>query len=342
MNKTTIKDVAKLAGVSTATVSNVINSSRNVNETTKKRVLSAIRELNYQPSVLAKSMKGIKSKIIALIIPLQEQDSSTDFFTLLAAGVEQTLNEEGYQLVISNSHENVLKEINQLEMFLNDFSDYIDGVIIAPTAKFIEDITGLGKSRNLPTVYVDRDPRNESDSNDVVETDNYNISVKSLEYLVCKESRDLYLISSPIDVSPMLERERAFKDVYRKYFKGNVNDNIIVTESTFESGYLVAENLLDNDSKKSLFITNNTIAMGIFKCFVDRGISIPERVSMLVYDDLPWMEVTVPEISAIRQPAYGMGAEAAKLLINKLKNSEEKVGKVLIPSELIIRKSITR
>ena len=332
MEKVTIKGVAKLANVSTATVSNVMNGSKYVQEETKNRVLKAIEELNYQPSSLAKSLKGIDTKVIGLVIPSQEQDSSAEYFSIMSSAIEKTKQDYGYQLISANSHEESNKERSRIQLFNNSMVEYVDGLIIAPTAKYLE---SMEDKRKIPTVFVDR--KSSLEDYDVICTNNYEITLSALDEFVVKGYEEIILVSSLIDVSPMLERKQAFEETVAKL---DIQQKPVIFElpSSFEAGYNIAKEVLSQfkKDKKALFISNNTIAMGMIKYFMDHNIEIPNDIGVLVYDDYPWMEVAKYPLTTIKQPVYEIGCQAAIRLIEKIKGENRSDKKIIeIPSKIV-------
>ncbi|MFD2507624.1 LacI family DNA-binding transcriptional regulator [Halalkalibacter alkalisediminis] len=338
IKKANIKDVAKKANVSTATVSNVMNSSRFVKEETRLRVLKAMEELNYRPSTVAKSLKGKDTKVIGLIIPIRPNDTSVDFFISLSNGVESALNNVGYRLVISNSHENLKNELDQIDMYNTQFMDYIDGLIIAPTSKIGNEPTE-SKNINYPVVYVDRKP-NTKNKLDTIYTNNYFVTYEAIEMILKKKRKKIAFISGPIDVSSTIERFEAYKDVLRKYQIPLSEELIFVGESSFESGYEIASQLVSNQEIDGIVVVNNTISMGVFKYLKEKNIQIPNDVSFLSYDDFHWMELTEPSITTIKQPSFEMGQAAAKLLLEKLENNKKEPTEICIESSIIFRNSL--
>ncbi|RPK04752.1 hypothetical protein FH5_01990 [Priestia endophytica] len=340
VKKATIKDVAKKAKVSTATVSYVMNSSRFVKDETRERVLKAMEELNYRPSTVAKSLKGKDSKVIGLIIPIIPHDTSADFFLTLSNGIESVLNEVGYRLVISNSHENILNELDQVSMFSTQFTDYIDGLIIVPTLKVNNESYEVLNTQ-YPVVYVDRKPNNlKNVAMDMVYSNNYFITYEAIEMILKKNRRKIGFISGPIDVSSTVERFDAYKDVLKKY-QIPLDENLIyVGESSYQSGFKMAEELLANQEVDGLVVVNNTISMGVFKYLKEQKIKIPEEISFLSYDDFQWMELTEPPITTIRQPSYEMGQVAAKLMLEKLEAGTRQSKEICVDSKIILRGSL--
>jgi LacI family transcriptional regulator len=338
IKKANIKDVAKKANVSTATVSNVMNSSRFVKEETRTRVIQAMGDLNYRPSTVAKSLKGKDTKVIGLIIPIQTKDTSADFFLSLSNGVESVLNNVGYRLVISNSHENINNELDQITMYNTQFIDYIDGLIIAPTSNSGNE-TNESLNSNYPVVYVDRKP-NSLKKVDTVYSNNYSVTYDAIEMMVKKERKKIAFFSGPIDVSSTIERFEAYKDVLRKYRIELDQELIFVGKSSFEDGYRMAGELLTKKEVDGIVVVNNTISMGVFKYLKEKNIQIPKDVSFLSYDNFYWMELTEPTITTIQQPSFEMGQAAAKLILEKLEDHTKEPKEICIESSIIIRNSL--
>lgn len=340
MKKATIKDVARLAKVSTATVSNVMNNSRFVQRETREKVLKSMEILNYRPSNLAKSLKGVRSKVIGLIIPSQEQDSSSELFSILASGVENELEKAGYQLIIANSHERESEEQSRLELFNSSMIEYVDGIIIAPTSGLLKNITQITSNTTLPIVFVDRKP-DELDRYDVVYTNNYSITMELLEDIVDRGYEDIIFISGPTDVSSTIERNTAYEKIFYK-LNGNKIPKKFETISSFEAGYKLGKEVVDSfdERRSAILFGNNTIAMGTIKYLIDHNITIPDDVGIAIYDDYSWMEISKTPLTAIKQPAFEMGIESAKLILDSINNQGHITKRIEIPSKIIERKSL--
>lgn len=336
----TIKDVAKLANVSTATVSNVVNNSKFVRIDTKNKVLDAMEKLDYRPSNIAKYLRGVKSNVIGLIVPSQEQDTSSEFFGIFAAGVEQVLQSFGYQMLTANTHEDYNKEKSRLELFNNGMFEYVEGIIIVPTSGLLKSIELENYSIDLPIVFADRKP-NHMSRYDVVYTNNYSITLEILEHILSLGYKEIIFISGPLDVSSTIERREAFEKIHSKYHGGK-RALIFETQSSFEAGYELGEEVVEatKNNKTAILFSNNTIAMGMIKYFKDKKINIPRDLGLVVYDDYSWMEITEPSLTAIKQPAFKMGMESAKLILDNLNNKNHIKRRIEIPSIITYRNSL--
>ncbi|GAE28787.1 LacI family DNA-binding transcriptional regulator [Alkalihalobacillus hemicellulosilyticus] len=330
-----IKDVAKVAKVSTATVSHVINGTRYVANETKDKVFLAMKELDYKPNLVAKSLRSRKSMIIGLIVPMQYTDTSNFFFMSIANGIETIVKQQGYNLILGNSHENIQTEIEQIKLFN---SQLIDGLIIAPTADnmepYLEHFNG-----EYPVVFIDRKPVGYN--GDLVIADSYNSTLEAITLLMKKGHKKIGFITGKLGISTSDERLTAYKKAYEQ------NDLPIDTlcikegESCFDSGYKFAEELVENQKITAIFVANNVMTMGALRYLNENHLKVPDDVAIIGFDDYDWMKITSPPISVIKQPSFEMGEEAVRILLERIENGKEYEGEqVLLPSEFISRKSV--
>lgn len=337
MKQATIKDVAAMAGVSIATVSHVLNETKFVSSSNTEKVRQAVTTLGYRPSGVASSLRRQESGVIGLVLPMQGQDTSAAFFTRLAAGIEKSVASHGYRTIISNTEEDATREHDQLELFRGQFTDFIDGLIIAPTFEAEPDQKGYGQLGGLPCVYVDRLPLGLTVDLDFVGTNNYSVSLEGLKQIIGQGARDIVCISSPIDVSSMVDRRRAFYDAVGPYVK-DIESRIYVTTSSFDAGFEIGMKVLsERPDADGFFVTNSTIAMGFIKALHELRGANPADLELLVYDDSNWMDLVQPAINSIEQPAYRMGQKAAELLLHKMREPQKEPKRVTLESTLTMR-----
>lgn len=330
--------MAKRAGVSTATVSNVINSTKFVKKDTRERVREAMEELNYRPNIVAKTLKGKDAKVIGFIMPILKEDISAEFFLSMSNGIESILTDEGYELIISNSRESHKNEMNQIDMYRSGSHNFVDGLIVAP-ASVLEKDSIKQFNFQLPIVFVDRKPDPLSEYNTVY-TDNYSITYQAIEMMTKKKRKKIAFVSGPIDISSVIDRLKAYKNVLKDNNIHFNNDLVFIGEPSFESGYNIAKNIIRQHEIDGIITVNNTMSMGVFKCLKDNKFIIPDEVSFLSYDDFRWMELTEPTITTIRQPAFEMGKAAAKILLEKIKTSNKENKEICIESIIVDRNSL--
>lgn len=335
MKRATISDVASDAGVSIGTVSHVLNGTKFVSSGVRTKVLASVARLEYRPSVVASSLRRQTSHVIGLVLPLQPQDDSSTFFTAVAQGVDSVLSPRGFQSILSNTSESASRERDQLELLHGRFTDLLDGLIFAPTATDHATDVGAPRPPAVPTVYVDRFPVADSEAVDYVGTDNYKATTDGLRLLMRGGVRDIVCVSSPMDVSSMLDRRRAFTDVV-----GPVVDDpekrIIVTDSSFRGGLSAGHQLLERfPEAEGVFITNPTVAMGVIAALQGsaRATNLPR---LLIYDKRDWLDLVSGQIISVSQPAFEMGRVAGEVLLEKLDGDSTGPVKRIVDSQLAI------
>jgi LacI family transcriptional regulator len=328
--KISMKDVAQKAGVSTATVSHVINKTRFVRVETKKKVLDAMKELNYYLNSAARSLRSRKSNVVGLLVP----DISNFFFTSIARGVENTLKRNGYNLIFSNSNENLESEIEQIKIFNTQL---VDGLIMAPVPgdhTFLNELLNGG----YPVVFIDRKPKGYQ--GDCVLGDNIKGTYDAISMLIKKGHSRIGIITGLPGLTTTEERLIGYKKALTKYGL-KINKNIIkVGYSQFEGGYKSTKELLEYTDITALFVTNNLMTVGAIKYLKEKRVAIPGDIAIIGFDDYRWASIIEPPLSMVKQPAYDIGEKASKLLLKKIK--KEVIGdykEYRLPIRIVIRDS---
>ncbi len=324
-----IKDVAQKAGVSVATVSRVINHNPNVKTHLKERVLRAIEEIGYQPSGIARSMRNQSLPVVGLII----SDIQNPFFTSMVRAVEDTALENGYTVLLCNSDEDPKKEQLYIDVMARE---RVAGIIIVPSHS--ECCPGL-KKLNIPIVVVDRKLRDMQC--DAVLLDNVSGSKQATEYLINLGHRRIGLVAAPTNISVGADRLLGYQKALREH--GIPEDKSLIEIGNFKEtgGYQAAMNLLELELRPTaIFSVNNLMTMGTLKAINEKGLRIPDDISVIGFDDMPWLTLITPPLTAVRQPVYKMGAEAAKLLFERMNSDIGKSpARIILKPELIIRGS---
>ena len=330
----TIKDVAKAAGVSTATVSHVINNTRYVSDKVRKNVMDAIAKLDYTPSVVAQSMRNQKTKTIGLLIPIIDDEMSNIFFIRVSKGIELVLKKNGYRLLFSNTDDDLDREIEQIENFNRQ---QIDGLIIAACPKdhsFFDDIV----KNKYPAIFIDRKP--EGISKDFVLNDGYGGSYDAVSYLISKGHKRIAILSGLINWSTGFDRLEGYKKALADHQIAIDDSLIFVGDSTCPSGYNMAKKMHEMKlDATALFIASNAILMGAIEYFGDIEIKIPEDYAIIGFDNNQWTKTNKPSLSVVEQASYELGKKAANLLLKKIKKSSSEYKTYKIPTKLIIRDS---
>lgn len=331
-NHVTIKDIAKSAGVSTATVSMILNKKdQNISQPTRDKVLKIAKDFNYIPNSMARSLVTSRTKILGLILP----DIVNPFFPEIARGAEDKAREAGYSIIICNTDDNIDQENKYIHMLSEKM---VDGIILTHSANRHNEMSGLETCR-MPIILIDRDYDSPNILGKVL-VDNSKASSDAVNYLVQKGYKKIAYIAGPLDTGTARDRLEG----YKKALMGN---NIKYNESLVRSGeykakwgYEAAENLLNSGLDfQAIFCGNDAIAIGAMKKLREVGISIPGNIAVMGFDDIYIASMVDPELTTIKQPNYSMGYEAVKMMIDSLEGKKIENKNLILETELIVRKS---
>lgn len=327
-----IKKIAKAAGVSTATVSRVLNGSDKVRENTAKKVMEVVEKMNYRLDHVARRMKvkSTDSLVIGLIIT----DIGNPFFSNVAKGVEDVSFRNKHVLMICNTNEDPAKE----KFFLNSMlSEKVSGAIIVPTSgngDFYKKLVEEG----FPMVMVDRRP--DHLNVDTVSINNELGGYQATNQLIQNGHTRIGIVCGIKGLSNTKDRLAGYKKALND--KGiEVSDELITYGDYIESGGREAMNtLLSLDPPPTaVFSTNNLMTLGCIKELYERNVSIPDEIALIGFDDSTWAEALIPPLTTVKQPGYELGINAAELLIKRLNNGDSNTVNIVLNPELVIRKS---
>ncbi len=327
----TIKDVAKKAGVSKATVSRVINNSKPVNDETRKKVIEAIKELGFKPNPIAKSLVSKKTKIVGVIIP----DISNHFVAELVKGIESTCNEEGYNILLCNTFFSFDKEMEYLKMLKEK---YVDGIVFM-TAELKDEHIKFFKSYKIPFTFINR----ECKELDVisVDIDNEDASYRITKYFLQKGHRKIAMIRGPLlDKTSGYNRYMGYKRALEEY--DVPIDQRLVKEVNFDAdtSYIAVNHMLKAEViPTAIFAASDLMAIGAIKAILDNGLKVPDDIEVAGFDDIPMASMYNPSITTVRQPIIDFGRVSAEILIKKITGEEVKNENVILPYEIIYRDS---
>ncbi|MBE7119896.1 ribose operon transcriptional repressor RbsR [Bacillus cereus] len=317
----TIKDVAKLAGVSVATVSRVLNKNGYVHEDTLKKVERAIEMLDYKPSTVARSLYNKKSRLIGLVVP----NIVNPFFPEVARAVEDVAYKQGYTVVLCNSDENLEKEKQYIDVLRQN---NVDGFIVATNPQNSVNYMNL----SIPVVAIDR---MFNERIPTVYADNYAGSQAATKLLIDKGCKHIAHIRGPRDVSTANERFEGFVDVITQN-----NLSYMIAESTFDpanSEQVAVELLKEYPHIDGIVAGNDLIAIGIVKAALQKGISIPDDLQIIGFDGISLTEMMYPSITTVAQPIYEMGKVATELLLEQMEGNPLEEKHYRLPIEIIER-----
>lgn len=319
----TIKDVAKKAGVSVATVSRAMNDKGYVHEDTRKLIDEAIRQLNYKPNEVARSLYNKKSRLIGLILP----DIRNPFFPELARGVEDEMQEHGLRLIIGNADEQLEKELDYIQTFKQN---NVIGLISATTHHVLSHYDNL----SFPLVLLDRT----SEQHPSVYADGLDGGRQAARELVRRGCKRISLLKGPVELQTAQDR---FKGAVDELYTANVHYDVMTTASFafHEAEYWAKELFLKYPDTDGVIASNDVVAAAVLHEAHRLGKQIPGELQIIGFDDIPFSQFLYPPLSTIRQPAYEMGREAAKLLIKFMNGEKVEAKSIRLPVQFIERQT---
>jgi len=327
----TLKEIAKLSGVSTATVSHVINGTRFVADETKARVLSVINDVGYKTNYIARSLRSKKSYTIGLIVP----DISNTFFSVIIENIAKYLKEKGYRLILANSDESKECEKEEISVFS---SQIIDGLLIAPAAEdhsFMHDMV----DDDYPIVFIDRKPSNYK--RDCVLADNYDGSFKAVSSLIQSGHKKIGIITGLQGLTTSTERLAGYKDALKKHNIA-LDDRLVKHgDSKYESGYVCAQELFESIDLTALYVCNNSMTIGALNYLIDKKVKIPEELSLIGFDDYEWAKITNPSLTVVKQPISEMSIKAVELLLKRINEGGTDYNDFIFQTEIVYRDSFS-
>ena len=308
---TSIREVAKLAGVSASTVSRVMNNTAKVDEEKKQRVLAAIEQTGFKPNALARALFKQSSKIIGVIIPTIENP----FFNEMAKAIEEEAFQKGYRLLLCNSNGDVEKEKSNVEMLTQMKAD---GLIIMTNS----DETGeIIAQCNLPVVVLDRRVFGGSEIA-YIESDHYQGGVLAAEHLLECGCKNIVCMRGPQELSSGKKRYKGYKDVCKKY---GLKECYINCDYSYDAGLKAAKELLEKYPEvDGIIATNDIVAISVYKVLQNAGYKVPEDIQIIGFDNIQFSWLFTPEISTITQPIMEMGRLAVQIIVNYINGEQFK------------------
>jgi LacI family transcriptional regulator len=330
--KVSIVDIAKKAGVSISTVSRILNGKAEefrISEKSQLKVRETAKKLNYVPNQFAASLKSGKSNTIALIIP----SLSNPFFADVASEINTEIRNRGYITIIGDSNENKELELEELQQMQ---ARNIEALVIAPTAQNARVIKQL-YDRGLPVVCIDR--YLEDIDVPYVTTDNYAGAIMATKHLLENGHTRLACIQGVEDSVPNKQRIEGFKEAMRQ---AGLPDYVICgNEFSERNGYHETKMLLQRKQRPTaIFALSNNIAIGCIKALREENVSIPDDMSLITFDDHPFLEYFATPLTCVSQPIREICRIAIRNLFFMLANKEIKEKKILLPPQLQYRKSV--
>ena len=329
----TIKDVARAAGVSPATVSRVLNERPDVDPALVDRVQAAVVQLGYQPSRVARNLRRQQTSVWGMVI----SDIRNPFFTDMVRAVEDVAYAAGYSLVLCDSDEDITKEARYLDLIV---AERMAGAIVSPASPAASDL-GPVVAHGIPVVLVDR--RVDSPTLDTVLVDNRRGAHDAVEHLIANGYRRIACITGPERTTTGAERLAGYRDALER--AGRPFDANLVRFADFHEagGFEATRSLLElRVSPEAIFVANNLMTLGALGAIEEAGRTIPAQVALVGFDDMPWARLVRPPLTTIAQPTYELGRETARLLLSRIRGDQSSPRHVMLATSLRIRGSSAR
>lgn len=326
----TIGELAKIAGVSKTTVSRVINNKPDVDPATREKIHSLIAEYGFQPNAFAKAISQKQSNHIGLLIPHKaEYVFSNPFYTEVMRGVSTAVDEKGYYLLVCYAH-----EVNYMDIYRQK---RVDGfVLLSPGSfhKHIIEALNVGSVPFVSTARILAEPEMT-----YVDVDNFKGASQLMEHLISLGHERIAFIGKPTLQSSQ-DRLSAYQTVLEKAGIPYDPELALVTDtSSIESGHEYTLRLLRSQRPPTaIFLANDVMAIGAINAAHESGLRVPEDISIVGFDDIPFSNYTNPPLTTVHQPAFEKGVRAAQLLIHLLE-TQERQESVILPLEMVLRRS---
>ncbi len=328
----TLKDVAKLSGVSVPTVSRVVNQEKYISDGVKEKVLSAIKELNYTPQWTARSLRLSRTRSIGVIIP----NVSDYFFGSIVLAVESYFQKKDYDIILFNTSNNENIEKRAIKLAI---SKRVEGIILATISKSEKKISALINDFGIPIVVVDN--KLNIKNIDQVLSDDVGGSYKLVEHLIKKHNfKKIACISGPLEESSSFEKLSGYKKALKDNGLKVTDDFIKVAYWKKKKAFEAMGELLENSNKpEAIYCMNANMLIGCLRYSIENKIRIPEDLAIVTFDDYDFVSVVYPPVTSLKRIDIEMGTIAAEILFKRIESSSEDYKIIRIKSDLVIRNS---
>lgn len=326
-SKVSIVDIATMAGVSTATVSRVLNKNGRYSKGTEEKVLALVEEYGYTPNINAKNLRINKTLTVGVIVP----NIANEFFGRLVRSIENSLLPQGYSVFVCDSHENEDHENLCMQSLI---AKCVDGIIcISGKTHDMEN----GMVNHIPIVNIDRYPDN---AKTIVQSENLKGGFLAAQELIQKGCKRIAILQDFHRMSTIRQRLAGFVEAHNKYGVTFYDDLILEEVETYEIARKRVKDLIDRRIKlDGVFATNDMLALGALHGLRDAGKSCPEDIKIVGFDGVSIAEFCDPPLSTIRQDTEQMGALAVEGLMRRMRGDREGLVNFTVPVELVIRHS---
>lgn len=338
----TIRDVAKDAGVSIATVSHVVNGTKNVREPVAQRVRESIERLNYYPNQVSGGLRTKKTSTVGLLLP----SLANETFARLADNIQRILFEQGFNLIVCSSHNDGETEERALSMMM---MKRVDAVLAIPTSLQCPKLEEIAKL-NIPIILLDR--KIQDLAADTVVADNYKGEYMAVSYLIRKGHRNIGYVDRMVQQSHSLAQLRGYIDALQD--NGIAYDESLVVRANghyYRAGMDAAQTLMQRGKKiTAIACYYDLMAFGVIRGLLDLGYRVPDEVSVVGYDNMLFTEASCPRMTTVETPSRQIAEEACSLLVRRLgesaekkkeKRTEEEQVHIVLAPKLVVRESVS-
>jgi LacI family transcriptional regulator len=334
MKRLTLEEIGKIAGVSRATVSRVINNHPNIRPEVRDRVKKVIAETGYQPNLAARSLASNESKILGLIMPSILQSAFTDpYYPRLIQGISKACNENDYtvSLFLFQTQEEEQRTIKRIVG-----NGMIDGLIVTADTTKNPFVPTLRKFQ-IPFVQIGRPLDKDANEVSFVDVDNVAGGYLATLHLIQQGYKRIGQIATALNTAGM-DRDAGYRRALSERGFTVDKDLIVFGDFSEASGYEAMKSLLQQ-KPDAVFVQSDTMAMGVLRAIRDAGLCVPQDIALVSFDDLPTSAAAEPSLTTIRQPIQRTGALAVETLIDILQTNPEPPRHIVLPVELVIRSS---
>lgn len=328
----TIKDIAKLANVSHTTVSRALNNSPYINEDTKIKIKALAKELKYVPNYNAKSLVLLKSYVIGVFFSSISEGTSDTFFHEIIKGINKVMDKE-YNLVI--------RGIDDYDSFHPIDNKNFDGIIVVSQSKNDDEFIKSIIEKDIPTVVINRFIDDEKIVN--IMSNDTKGSYDAVNYFIENNHKEIALIEGNKEFESSQHRRRGYIKALEENGIDIKEEYIMSGRYDLESGYKNMKKLLGLKEKPTaVFCSNDDIGVGAMKAIVEEGLSVPDDISIIGFDDSNFCNYVTPTLSSVKKDSLSMSEYGGKYILDLIKNKEIEKIKVYIESKLVIRNSVRR
>lgn len=328
----TLRDLAKLAGVSVNTVSRALNDRDGVNEQTRARILQLAEEHHYRPNIMARTMRGIQSNMIGTLVG----DITDNFFVQLLAGVEEEIGHASMPILIGNTGEDVRKQRQSLDLFL---SYGCKNIIITPVDADTGFVHTL-READVSFVIADRVLEGLEGCNQV-SINNRRDAFRAVEYLLQCGHRRIAILNQRSELLTETDRTAGYRDAFANRGLPVREEYVILTRSASTAGRDVRAVLEGPEPPTALFIAKDTLALHAVSAVNACGLAIPEDLSVFIYGSPEWSQSLRPRFTCMERSVRDIGRTSARILISKIRGNEMAAPvNIQFDSNLIVRDSV--